>query len=123
MSQPSLYTRLGGYDAISAVCDNLLPRLMADPQLGRFWAHRGADGVERERQLLKDFISSAAGGPMLYTGRDMVRSHKGMRISESDWQVFLGHAAATLDHFGVPQPEYGEVVAFVLSTRDDIVEG
>ena len=122
MSQPSLYTRLGGYDAISAVCDNLLPRLMADPQLGRFWAHRGADGVERERQLLKDFISSAAGGPMLYTGRDMVRSHKGMRISESDWQVFLGHAAATLDHFGVPQPEYGEVVAFVLSTRADIVE-
>ncbi len=47
--QPSLYERLGGYDAISAVANNLLPRLMGDSQLGRFWAHRGADGIEREK--------------------------------------------------------------------------
>jgi hemoglobin len=38
---PTLYARLGGYDAIAAVSDDLLPRLKADPQLGRFWAHRG----------------------------------------------------------------------------------
>jgi len=31
----SLYARLGGYDAIAAVADDLLPRLIADPQLGR----------------------------------------------------------------------------------------
>ena len=50
MSQPnkSLYERLGGYDAITAVTNDLLPRLRADPQLERFWAHRGTDGVERE---------------------------------------------------------------------------
>jgi len=35
----TLYTRLGGYDAIAAVADDLLPRLMSDSQLGRFWAH------------------------------------------------------------------------------------
>lgn len=27
----TLYTRLGGYDAIAAVADDLLPRLMSDP--------------------------------------------------------------------------------------------
>ena len=34
----TLYARLGGYDAIAAVADNLLPRLMSDERLGRFEA-------------------------------------------------------------------------------------
>ena len=57
----TLYDRLGGYDAIAAVADDLLPRLQADPRLGRFWAHRGEDGVKREKQLLVDFLCSSAG--------------------------------------------------------------
>jgi hemoglobin len=71
-SSSTLYSRLGGYDAIAAVADNLLPRLMGDEQLGRFWEHRGADGIQREKQLLVDFLSSCAGGPVYYTGRDML---------------------------------------------------
>ena len=39
----TLYARLGGYDAIAAVADDLLARLQADAQLGRFWHHRGED--------------------------------------------------------------------------------
>ncbi len=45
MTNDSLYERLGGYEAISAVVNNLLPRLQADSELGRFWQHRGADGA------------------------------------------------------------------------------
>ena len=121
-SSSTLYARLGGYDAIAAVADDLLPRLMANAQLGRFWAHRGADGVLREKQLLIDFLSASAGGPVYYTGRDMATSHKGMRISASDWQRFLGHVRATLDKFRVPEPERREVLAFVESTKAAIVE-
>ena len=58
----SLYARLGGYDAISAVADDLLPRLQSDTQLGRFWENRGDDGTRREKQLLADFLCSSAGG-------------------------------------------------------------
>src|SRR5437867_11640488 len=118
----TLYERLGGYDAITAVANDLLPRLQADPQLGRFWAHRGEDGIKREKQLLIDFLCASAGGPMYYTGRDMKTSHKGMKISEADWSAFLGHVNATLDAFKVPQAEHSEVVAFVQSTKRDIVE-
>ena len=82
-----LYERLGGYDAITAVGNDLLPRLRADPQLGRFWAHRGEDGVKREKRLLIDFLCASAGGPTYYPGRDMVLTHQGMRTSEDDWNV------------------------------------
>lgn len=66
--QKSLYERPGGYDAISAVATDLLERPRADPQLGRFWAHRGTDGIRRERQLLIDFLCHSAGGPLYHTG-------------------------------------------------------
>jgi hemoglobin len=122
MSEKTLYERLGGYDAISAVASDLLPRLQGDSQLARFWNHRGQDGVAREKQLLIDFLCSSAGGPLYYTGRDMKTSHKGMQISESDWSAFLGHLNATLVSFQVPQRERDEVVAFVQSTKPDIVE-
>ena len=118
----TLYERLGGYDAMSAVANDLLPRLMSDPQLGRFWLHRGEDGVSREKQLLVDFLCSGAGGPVYYTGREMKLSHKGMRISESDWQAFIGHLNATLGAFSVPEQEKGEVLSFMESTKADIVE-
>jgi hemoglobin len=118
----TLYGRLGGYDAIVTVVDNLLPRLISDPELGRYWKHRGDDGVRRERQLLIDFLCASAGGPLYYVGRDMKTSHRGMGISEGDWQAFIGHVEATLDNFQVPPKERAEVLAFVESTKRDIVE-
>ena len=61
-------------------------------------------------------------GPMYYRGRDMTLTHRGVRISESDWAIFLRHADATLKKFEVPQAEYDEVVAFVQTTKGEIVE-
>jgi hemoglobin len=122
MTEKTLYERLGGYDAISAVVKDLLPRLMSDSQLGRFWENRGADGINREEQLLIDFLCSSAGGPLLYTGRDNKTSHKGMGISESDWEKFIGHLNATLEKFELPQQERDDVIGFIESTKADIVE-
>jgi len=118
----SLYERLGGYDAIAAVVNTLVPRLMSDDQLGRFWAHRGDDGLQREKQLLIDFLCHAAGGPMYYTGRNMAVAHQGMQISLSDWQRFKEHLNQTLASFDLADSEVLDVVTFIESTRNDIVE-
>lgn len=122
MTEKTLYERLGGYDAIAAVVNDLLPRLMSDSRLGRFWENRGEDGIKREEQLLIDFLCSSAGGPLLYTGRDNKTSHKGMGISESDWEKFIGHLNATLEKFQLPQQERSDVIEFIESTKADIVE-
>jgi len=122
MSKETLYERLGGYDAIASVANDLLPRMQADAQLARFYQHRGEDGLRRSRQLLIDFLCSSAGGPLYYTGRDMKITHKGMKIGESDWSAFLGHLNATLDALQVPHAERVEVAALMQSTKSDIVE-
>ena len=119
----SLYIRLGGYDAIAAMVDDLLPRLRSDELLSRFWVSpRSLDTHNRERQLAVDFIASAAGGPTFYLGRDMRMSHKGMGITTADYAAFMRCLAVSLDKFNVPEPERREVVAFVTSLEPEIVE-
>jgi hemoglobin len=120
--EKSLYERLGGYDAIAAVADNLLPRLMSDPKLARFWAVRADDSVRREKQLLVDFLCHSAGGPLFYTGRDMRTSHQGLGITEDDWKAFLTHLNATLDEFRVPASEKAAVIGFAESLKADVLE-
>ena len=122
MTEKTPYERLGGYDGITGFVYDLLPRLESDSQLGRFWQNRGDDGIKREKQLLIDYICSKAGGPIYYTGRDMKISHEGMKISESDWTVFLGHAGDAMSTLNIPKQECDDVVAFVLSLKNDIVE-
>jgi hemoglobin len=95
---------------------------MSDDQLGRFWQHRGDDGIQREKQLLVDFLCFNAGGPVYYTGRNMLTSHRGMKISGSDWQRFIGHLNDTLAHFGLGEVEQKDVLAFIESTKAEIVE-
>jgi len=80
------------------------------------------DGIQREKQLLIDNLCACAGGPTYYRGWDMALAHRGMRINESDWNVFLGPAAATLAKFKVPEAEQSEVVKFVQGLKQDIVE-
>ncbi|MGB5542697.1 MAG: group 1 truncated hemoglobin [Gammaproteobacteria bacterium] len=122
MSGTSLYQRLGGYDGIAGFANNLLPRLQSDPGLARFWQNRGDDGIAREKQLLIDYLCSIAGGPVYYTGRDMKISHQGMQVGDSDWSSFLQHAGAALAALEVPKQECDEIVAFVLTLKEDIVE-
>jgi hypothetical protein len=54
---------------------------------------------------------------MRYTDRDMPSSHKGMEITTKDWELFLGHAHATLDQFKVPEREQTEVLALSKARR------
>jgi hemoglobin len=63
----------------------------------------------------------AAGGPQTYSGRSMVDSHRDLRITSGEWDAFMDDLDQTLTTFAVPEPERGEVVAIVESTKNHIV--
>ena len=120
--EPSLYARLGGYDALAAVTDDFIARLAADESLQRFFVGHSTDSLAQIRQLIVDQLCEATGGPCVYTGRTMEASHGGLHITETDWQAAAGHLVATLDKLEVPEKEKGEVLALVTSLHDSIVE-
>ena len=121
-SGDTLYRRLGGYDAVAAVADDFIGRLASDKQLGRFLTGLSVDSKKRLRQLIVDQFCAVTGGPCLYVGRDMKTSHKGLGITESDWDAAAKHLVATLNKFKVPKKEQDELVAAVSSLKADIVE-
>ncbi len=121
-SGPSLYKRLGGYDAIAAVSDDFIARLAADKQLSRFLVGMSADSQKRLRQHVVDQLCQATGGPCIYTGRPMKTAHAGLGITESDWQLTVKHLVASLDKFKVPEKEKQDFLALASSLKPDIVE-
>jgi hemoglobin len=119
---PSLYKRLGGYDALAVVTDDFLGRLAADPGFSRFFAGHSTDSIKRIRQHIVDQLCAATGGPCVYVGRDMKTSHAGLGITEKDWDASVRLLVATLDKFAVPGKEKDEVLATVSTLKKDIVE-
>jgi hemoglobin len=122
VTAPSLYKRLGGYDALAAVTDDFLQRLVGDAQFARFFGGHSSDSLKKIRQHIVDQLCAATGGPCVYIGRDMKTTHAGLGIAEKDWDVSVKHLVATLDKFNVPTKEKDEVLGAIGSLKKDIVE-
>jgi hemoglobin len=118
---PSLYKRLGGYDAIAAVTDAFVPRLVKDPMLSKYFVH-SEDTLKHIRQMAVDFLCAATGGPCVYVGRDMKTAHKGLGITSAEWDAAVKHLAATLDQFKVPATEKQEFLTLAGTLKAEIVE-
>ncbi len=117
-----LYVRLGGHRGIATFARDLFGRANAHPELGRFWRDRSTYGVLREEKLLVAYLSSVAGGPARYVGRDMKASHQHLGITAGDWDIFRDILKTTLEALSVPETERSEVAAFAESLRDDIIQ-
>ena len=118
----SLYARLGGYDAIAAVVDDFIGRLVADKKLAKYFVGHSEDSLKKIRMHVIDQLCAATGGPCLYVGRDMRTSHHGLGITGAEWDFATKHLVETLDKFKVPQAEKNEVLALVGTLKKDIVD-
>jgi hemoglobin len=120
--EKSLYERLGGYDAISAVVNELATRLVTDRKLGVYFKGLSNDSKKKLIAHLTDFVCSATGGPCIYTGRDMKTSHEGLGITEEEWDRFVRITKEVLDKFKVPAKEQQEFLQAVAPLKSVIVE-
>lgn len=115
---PSLYQRLGGTPGISAVVDDFVDTVRADPMIGKRF--QTAD-VVHTKAMLTELFCQASGGPCTYTGRSMKDIHRGMDISDAEFNDMAGDMAKTLDKFKLPQREKTDVLNLMASLRGDIV--
>ncbi|MEQ8824032.1 MAG: sigma 54-interacting transcriptional regulator [Filomicrobium sp.] len=117
----SLYSKLGGERFIAGLARDLLGRLQADPQLGRFWLHRSNLSLSREEKMLSRYLCSALGGPYRYDGGQMVEVHANLGITMGDWQVFLRHLHGCFDTFSIEDSVRQDLVALVNTLLPEIV--
>jgi hemoglobin len=114
----SLYDRLGGYNAISAVVDDFVANVAADKRINKFFAKAN---VPRLKARLTDQLCQASGGPCVYTGADMKTAHAGMGIRNKDFDALVRDLVKSLNKFKVPAAEQKEIASVLLPMRKDIV--
>jgi hemoglobin len=115
----SLYDRLGGLDAITAVVDSVVARIAADDRVNQKFARTDVPRLKKE---FTDQLCQATGGPCTYTGRSMRDSHAGMKVTGGEWDVVIEDIEATLGEFKVPETEQKELLDLLLPLRGEIVE-
>jgi len=114
----SLYDRLGGKPAVTAVVDEFITRVVADDKIRDRFFNVDADNLKK---LLVEFVCVAAGGGCTYSGRDMAVSHDGMDLSQDEFDALAGDLVAALDKLEVPDKEKGELLAPIAALAPQIV--
>ena len=115
----SLYERLGGIKAITAVVENFRDRVAGDNRINQKFAKTD---LGRLREMLIDQVCEAAGGPCRYTGRSMKDAHAGMKVTSGEFDALVADLVATLNHFKVGKTEQDEILAVLGPLKTDIVE-
>jgi hemoglobin len=115
----SLYERLGGKEAITAVVDSFVAKVAADKRINQKFAR---SDIGRVKTMLVDQICAQTGGPCTYTGRSMKEAHRNMGVTEGEFNALVEDLVATLDAFKVPEPEKNELISALGTMKGDIVE-
>jgi hemoglobin len=119
----SLYERLGGKTAIVAVVDQFVTNVAADKRINTFFKATAADKARlaKFKTNLVNLVCQASGGPCKYTGKTMKAAHKGMAITDADFNALVGDLVAALDKFKVPAKEKNDLLALLGPMKPDIV--
>ena len=115
----SLYERLGGLDAISAVVNDFRDRVAKDARINQKFARTD---LGRLTKMLVDQVCEATGGPCHYSGRDMKEAHAGMGVTNGEFGALAEDLVATLNAFKVGKAEQDELLGMLGPMQSDIVE-
>src|SRR4030095_7095011 len=122
--EKSLYDRLGGKQAITAVVDEFVARVAADNRINHFFAATASNPAQLAsfKMKLVDQICEASGGPCKYTGKDMKTAHRGMGISTADFNALVDDLVGTLDKFKVGAADKNQLLEILGPMQGQIVE-
>ena len=115
---PTLYDRLGGQPAITAVVDDFIGNVAADARINGRFANAN---IPRLKTRLVELISAGSGGKVTYTGRDMRSAHEGMNITDAEFGALVEDLVRSLDKFQVKDKEKSDLLAILGPMKAQIV--
>ena len=120
-SAPSLYKRLGGREGIAIVVGDFVGNMAADPRVNARFKDMKPPDVEKLKTNLSDQVCDATGGPCTYLGRDMKTVHKGMNITDAEWNATVENLVKALDKRNVAKNDQNELIGLLAPMKKDIV--
>lgn len=111
------------YEAIASVVDGFVANVAGDARISKHFSRVASDTVAmlQFKQKLVEQICQGTGVPCTYTGLDMKAAHKGMGLTNADFDALVEDLVRALDAAGVPQKEKDDLPAMLGPMRSDIV--
>ena len=137
-TEKSLYERLGGVFAISAVVDHFSDALINNPIVGknsknpalRNWHRNSLDRLPGLKFMRTLWVCEASGGPFTFsptkpgkTHLGLEEAHRNLKISPAEFDEVAAELGRTLDWAKVPAREKGEVLAAFAAHKTEVTAG
>ena len=137
-SEKSLYERLGGVFAISAVVDHFSDAVVKNPMVGqksknpqlKEWHTKNLGRLPGLKFMRTLWVCNISGGPFQYTATKpgttplgLEAAHRDLRISPAEFDEVAAELGRTLDFAKVPKREKGEVLAAFAAHKDEVTAG
>ncbi len=116
----SIFDRIGGASAVSAVVDDFYGRVLADPRLA---SHFTGTDMSRLKSHQRSFVAAALGGPQEYRGKSMGEAHAGLGITAEQFDAVVAHLAGALEHCGVEGETITAIAGALAPLKAQIVSG
>ena len=114
----SLYNRLGGYDKIHALCQEIVRLHQVNEDFRLMMTYVDGDQLAKH---VADFMAAGTGGTAEYTGRDMVTAHKHLQMTNGDFLSAGGDVMQAMKNMGYGQEETDEVICILVSMKDAVI--
>ncbi len=114
----SAFDSVGGAPAVRAAVDELYVRLRDDPVLSEYFVDLD---MARLKAHQRAFIAAAIGGPEVYSGSDMAAAHRGLGITDQDFDAVTRHLVDTLAGLGAPTSVLARIGGRLAALRPDVV--
>jgi hemoglobin len=114
-----LYRALGEEPGIVRIVEGMLLGSARDPRIAR---HFLDIDIERLREKLIEQLCFESGGPCVYTGDSMEESHKGLRLTPSDFNALVEHLQDAMEAEGVPTPAQNRLLARLAPMRGQVID-
>lgn len=120
----TLYERLGGKPAITAVAGALVDRILQDSRVNGWFVHAAAspENAAEYKAKLTEFVCQATGGPCQYAGKDMVTAHRGRKVTGPAFDAVVEDLTGVLDTLGVKPAEKNELLGLLGPLKSSIVQ-
>ena len=116
----TLYERLGGTEGITKIANDVVDIHIANPLIATRYLNAKASAEEMKNGAATFFIAGT-GGPSVYKGKDMIATHKGMNISNTEFVEVISDVLKALDKNEIGQREKEEVLFVLFSMKEEIV--
>jgi hemoglobin len=113
----SIYSQIGGSEALEVVVDDFYNRVLADDELAGFFS---GTNMSRLKGKQVEFFAAALGGPDPYTGAPMRQVHQGRGITMHHFNLVAEHLAASLTAAGVAAETVEQILAAIAPLSAEI---